>query len=717
MSFAAKFRTTTLCRFAGIAALSLCASSAFAQFNFSQKSEYPTDPNLHAILIGCEDYQYFPPLRFCTNDCVRLSDTLVMRGGYDPQNVELIVDNPPGGLGFRPVRQVVLRELEERLGRLRADDQVLIFFSGHGYRDDAGRLYLATTNCDPKNPAETGVPVEWLRDQLAKCPAKYKLLVLDACHAGSDKGEETVKDVVAKDLGEPFRDVAGVMTLASSTADEKSQLWEEKEQSLFTYWLNQGLRGHADENGDSEVDIDELNKYVHRNVTRVAKQRFNRAQTPVRIFRGAAGVPVVMKLNPLSLKALMSDIAEQLSWSLDDREIDKVAVLEFTSESGLSEVLGANYGLLGKQCAVDLERLLTQRGSGAYSVIDQRRLQNALKQQQFSVADLGSDNAMKELSTKLDGLPAIAQGVLRGRQGRAITLQCKLLDTETGAIAASAGGVAMLNPSEWAMLGHSAELHDNDFAPPGPGTENKTEADLVVFELDKKSKQEHPLADPNCAFPVKLRVNGKIREGVFKGNDYIVPVQKDDVYAVEVENRYGRPMIMRLLIDGLNSLPQKEIDTKGVATYMVAPRVSLEEARYWVCDPKKSRRFGVRGFITQTGAQGVLNEFKIVDGADSVAARQQFTDQLGIITVAVYDAEAISRGGDFNGALGSAGPGTGFGQQRQEQLEEAEEYRIGQLRSVIHIRYATPEAIEAWETNQQNDGEAPAPAPASDSST
>ena len=36
-------------------------------------------------------------------------------------------------------------------------------------------------------------------------------------------------------------------TLASSTGDEKSQIWDDKEQSLYSYWLNQGLKGHADD--------------------------------------------------------------------------------------------------------------------------------------------------------------------------------------------------------------------------------------------------------------------------------------------------------------------------------------------------------------------------------------------------------------------------------------------------------------------------------------
>ena len=65
-----------------------------------------------------------------------------------------------------------------------------------------------------------------------------------------------------------------MVTIASSTADQKSQIWEDKQQSLFSYWLDQGLKGHADADNDGNVDIDELYKYVSRQVTHRPKLHF-----------------------------------------------------------------------------------------------------------------------------------------------------------------------------------------------------------------------------------------------------------------------------------------------------------------------------------------------------------------------------------------------------------------------------------------------------------
>ena len=201
------------------------------------------------------------------------------------------------------------------------DDAIIVYFSGHGFRDAAGKMYLAPIDCNPDDLLNSAIAVEWFRQKLAECKAHFKLLILDSCHAGSEKGESDGKSLTAKDIGEPFQDLEGVVTLASSTAKEKSQIWEEKQQSLFSYWLNQGLRGNADDNNDNAVDIDELYKYVYRHVTRTAKLTQPLPQTPVRIVRsGTPDVPVVAYLQPLTLRQVIADTAEQMADAIEERQ-------------------------------------------------------------------------------------------------------------------------------------------------------------------------------------------------------------------------------------------------------------------------------------------------------------------------------------------------------------------------------------------------------------
>ncbi len=417
-------------------------------------------------------------------------------------------------------------------------------------------------------------------------------------------------------------------------------------------------------------------KFVYRRVTQSAKARFPRPQTPVRIVRtGTHDVPVVIHLQPQTLNGLLAAVAEEMTNTMCERKLEKAGILEFTNDTKLGELLGADFGLLGRYCAEELERRLIEQSAETFSVVSRRRLQAALRDTNFGIDDLGDPDAMNKLSEKANGMPAIVLGTLRNRAGRVVTIQCQLLETGTGDALGSAGGTALLNESEWAMLGRSAAVQVSDRRPvvSDDPSEAQPVADQVVEKLDQRSAAPHPFQDPAFPYRVSLRVNGRERKEVFRGNDCFLPVHKGEVYELHVENRGEKPVIMRLLVDGLNTLPEKE-QTKGIATYVVGKRVNLDEARHWILDPKKL--YAVRGFVTESVAQGSLREFQVVDADDSLAARQKFTDQIGLITAAFYEA-----------ASGSRAVGTGLGREREERFEQREGTRVGNLLAVVHLRY------------------------------
>jgi hypothetical protein len=318
-------------------------------------------------------------------------------------------------------------------------------------------------------------------------------------------------------------------------------------------------------------------------------------------------------------------------------------------------------------------------------VLDQRRLQQALKSQKFTLADLGSGEALKELSAKAGGLPAIAQGTLRSRAGRIVTLQCKLLQTNSDDLAGSVGGTAVLDESEWAMLGKSAAVPMDARVPKAPTADSKpnSEEDAAVEKMDEQAQGPHPLSDARFPFRVTIKVAGKERKGVFKGNDYFVPLRQGENYEVWIENRTKKDTMMRLLVDGLNTLPEKE-DTKGISTEIIGKRVNLSEARPWYLDGKKPVN-AVIGFATQTGAAGKTDLFTVVDAEKSLAARQNFSDSVGMITAAFYETAKPKTRGPI---------GTDRGQEVGQDLTERKG-EVGKLLGVVHIRYVDAEALPA----------------------
>jgi hypothetical protein len=665
----------------------LATVSSFFGVGFAiaqQSSTAPIPGRSWALLIGIENYHRANKLTYTINDVHQISQTLRSRDGFEPDCILEVTDESPNPR-YQPLKSSLLAEVPAWLNKPGKDDTIIVYFSGHGFRDAAGKMYLAPIDCDPENAAATGVPIEWFRQQIGACRAGFKLLVLDSCHAGSEKGEEDRSSVAAKDLGDPFQSLEKVVTLASSTADQKSQIWEDKRQSLFSYWLNQGLKGHADKDSNGAVDVDELYDYVSRAVQHTSEVYFPRPQTPVRIVRsGVSGVPVVVRLLPQTLRQVIGDMSEQLSDILLERRVSKVGVLEFTNDTKLGELLGANFGLLGRYCAEEVERELGERSVGKFNLVDRRRLQTTLKSQGFSLNDLGSAPALAQLSTSAGGIPALALGTLRNRAGRVVNLQCQLMETKGDEVLGTVGGTALLDESEWAMLGRSVAIKPEDRKPEAaPGKEPaRPLADQVIERIDRRSEGAHPLSDPNFPYRIKLMIGGQERVGEFRGNDYFVPVRAGEVYEIWVENKSKRVTCMRLLVDGLNTLPEPE-KSKGVETYVTAARVNLDDALWWVLDPARSKVFAVRGFVSQTGAEGELREFTVVDADQSLAARQEFTDQIGLITAAFYAPAGATRS-----------VGTGLGRRRAENLAEYREVHPGNLLAVVHLRYVDSDALK-----------------------
>ena len=160
----------------------------------------------------------------------------------------------------------------------RRDDLTLLYFTGHGVKDDDGNLYLAMTDTDRENLQFTGVQCEQIRAVMEVCRSQQKVLVLDCCYAGAFplglgiKGDPAVHAL--EQLGG-----RGCVVLTSSDAMQLSfegnQVTEmgpasqrSGPSSLFTRFLIEGLRtGNADLNGDGDITLDELYSYVHDRVT------------------------------------------------------------------------------------------------------------------------------------------------------------------------------------------------------------------------------------------------------------------------------------------------------------------------------------------------------------------------------------------------------------------------------------------------------------------
>ncbi|MFM9951512.1 MAG: caspase domain-containing protein [Saprospiraceae bacterium] len=102
-----------------------------------------------------------------------------------------------------PTKQQIYDEIAALNERLGPDDQVLFFFSMHGYYDPASELgyLIAADGLSKDRYYTTWLDYNSLRPYFAQCKAKHVLVALDACYSGSFGNIEKSPDRPAYEEG------------------------------------------------------------------------------------------------------------------------------------------------------------------------------------------------------------------------------------------------------------------------------------------------------------------------------------------------------------------------------------------------------------------------------------------------------------------------------------------------------------------------------------
>ncbi|HLJ59940.1 MAG TPA: caspase family protein [bacterium] len=213
----------------------------------------------YAVLIAGSQFPDEPklqPLRCPENDVDGLHEVLSSKT-YGDFTDALVLKNVPHYEALLKINQVLKRAEKE--------DFVLIYYSGHGKLDMAGRLHLATFNTTVEALEATSIPVESIRNYVDVSPCSKVALMLDCCFSGA------VGAAFARgNLDDQLRLASGGRGTYLMTASTGIQVALEKEQDrygVFTKHVIEGIRGGgADLDGDGCVTMDELYRYVHGHV-------------------------------------------------------------------------------------------------------------------------------------------------------------------------------------------------------------------------------------------------------------------------------------------------------------------------------------------------------------------------------------------------------------------------------------------------------------------
>ena len=222
----------------------------------------------HALLIGVSSYgEGLTPIPSARLDVEALAQVLrdPQLGGFPHDQVVVLQD---------PQRTPMERAVAELFANRDPEDLLLLYFSGHGFRDNQRQLLLS---CSESIKSKQGKPELYstvrARDVQAYMQAsksQRQLLILDCCFSGAFADGMAAKDDGAIDL-EAFGG-KGKAVLTSSASIETSSAPEAGDGlSMYTRFLVEGIStGAADLQRRGFVDVKDLHNYVESRLQKLA---------------------------------------------------------------------------------------------------------------------------------------------------------------------------------------------------------------------------------------------------------------------------------------------------------------------------------------------------------------------------------------------------------------------------------------------------------------
>ena len=231
----------------------------------------------HVLLIGVTEYPKAVPSE----------DALQMVKSLDLGNLSFAVKDMEGMKealvqarfcregDIRILREPTAREAETALRNMlqnvQRGDRVLVAFSGHGISLSEGERTMdflcftdakTTYNTETRRYTTEGlIARSTLEEWLDASDADLKLVFIDACRNVPDIGD--IRGASGFGIGDSG-DIRnqGFFRFSSCKPGEVSWEFDNKEHSIFTYFLIEGMTGKADKHGRGVITLADLQEYV-----------------------------------------------------------------------------------------------------------------------------------------------------------------------------------------------------------------------------------------------------------------------------------------------------------------------------------------------------------------------------------------------------------------------------------------------------------------------
>jgi len=282
------------------------------------------------VSIGINQYPFWRNLKNAQNDAVKIGQTLEKYYDFSPLT-PIILNNNADKSSLENI-------FKESKTRLKPEDQLIVYFAGHGYNDHGGSLdndpkgYLVPYDANTDTDFSDLIPINSFLDKIAELPPKHITTFLDACFSGL-----ALQDEVYVSRG-------GGLNLIRAIKNESRKVFSSAEynqiaqdsgpiqgHSLFSGLLIQGLQsGIPDQNKDGIISMHELANFLEEEMNSVSTVRQNPTFGEHKTDKGGE---MLLAYNKLTAITPVSDFIPQ------EKDLyTAVAFRSTTTEEGLDNL-------------------------------------------------------------------------------------------------------------------------------------------------------------------------------------------------------------------------------------------------------------------------------------------------------------------------------------------------------------------------------------------
>jgi hypothetical protein len=211
-----------------------------------------------AVAVGINVYLHefkLSALRTPEKSAFQFAGFLERKGFTDNEEIPVLV-------GPNARKELILARLNEEFcnKKVKANDLVIFFFSGHGASLD-GKIGVCPY--DFFN-AQSLINDNDILDVMRRSPARHKICFIEACK--SEVNEMSLSQSSIQKFHEERNKIGGGIVYITSTMPTQKSYEDPTNGGYFSYYLLEGMKGLADTNKDHVIKTKELFDYIKQNV-------------------------------------------------------------------------------------------------------------------------------------------------------------------------------------------------------------------------------------------------------------------------------------------------------------------------------------------------------------------------------------------------------------------------------------------------------------------